>query len=406
MSDSQEFAALHRLASADAVAYMHDRGWVTQTFSWQDLWQDEHAAQFTVSRLARADLLADVHRLISESVAGELGRTDFLSDAKALLAEAGWWGEKDVLDPLTGEVVRTRFDPARLKLILDTNVRGAHAAGQWARIQRTKGSHPYLRYVTARDDKVRPAHRMWDNLTLPVDDAFWHAHFPPNGWRCRCRVVSMKKSEYEGGVAPGGSPLRKGAPKWSVREWVNRRTGAIERLPLGIDPGFGYNVGRAREEALKNVVRDKGEALPAALAGGVLSDLAKGPVFARWMVAPAGHWPLARLPTADAEALGARGRVALLSAETMSKQAAQYPDLDAADYAAAQSVIDGATIKVSDGRDLIYLREEATDSEGGQVMVVKTALNDGRLFITSLRRLSRQDASRDTEVSLLLRKVM
>lgn len=266
MSDAQAFAALHKLTPEAAVRYLAGRSELTQTYSWQDLWQEEHATQFTISRLARADLLADVQRMISATVAGNMGRRDFGRDAKALLAEAGWWGEKEVLDPLTGRMVTTRFDPARLKLILDTNVRSAYAAGQWERLQRSKRSHPYLRYVTARDGRVRPAHQAWDNVTLPVDDGFWHTHFPPNGWRCRCRVVAVSQRDYERGTTPTGQPMRKQALDLGTREWVNQRSGVVERVPVGIDPGFGYNVGRARAASLSRLVQDKLAALPPPLA--------------------------------------------------------------------------------------------------------------------------------------------
>jgi hypothetical protein len=44
------------------------------------------------------------------------------------LSQAGWWGEKEMLDPATGEKVKTAFTPARLHLIYDTNTRQAAAA--------------------------------------------------------------------------------------------------------------------------------------------------------------------------------------------------------------------------------------------------------------------------------------
>lgn len=404
MTEAQAFARLHRLTPAGAVAYLTARGQVTQTFSWQDLWQDEHALQFTVSRLARADLLADLQRMIGESVAGDMSRRDFARDARALLTDAGWWGDKEVLDPVTGRMVATRFDPARLKLIFDTNTRQAYAAGQWERIQKTKRTMPYLRYVTSRDDRVREAHRNWDNVTLPVDDAFWRTHMPPNGWRCRCRVVAVNLRDYERGTTPTGAPMRKYQPALGEREWVNQRTGSVERVPLGIDPGFGYNAGLARAAAMHKTVQEKGEALPAALASGMLSDQARGAAFAAWLQEPKGMWPLARLPIEDAELLQAKARVAVLSDATAIKQKREHPEIAAAEYAELQAVVNLATAKVLDGNSLIYVREPATEVAAGYVLVVKATREKGELFITSFRRLSRLEAQRDAEVARLLRK--
>ncbi len=56
-SAAQAFAALQKLSPTEAVDYLQRRNQVTNTYGWQDLWQEEHAQQFTVSRLARADLM-------------------------------------------------------------------------------------------------------------------------------------------------------------------------------------------------------------------------------------------------------------------------------------------------------------------------------------------------------------
>ncbi len=254
---AQEFARLQALQPAEAVAYLQGRGQLAVTYGWQDLWQDEHARQFTISRLTRADLLQAISDKITASVKGDLSRRDFMRDARAALQEAGWWGQQEVIEPDTGEILQTKFDPSRLKLIYDTNTRQAYAAGQWERLQRTKRTHPYLRYITKRDERVREAHRAWDNVTLPIDDGFWSTHYPPNGWRCRCRVVAVSQAEFDKGVTPTGAAMVKDTPDVVMRPWENRRTGETLQVPVGVDPGFGYNAGAARQRALGQLVQDK-----------------------------------------------------------------------------------------------------------------------------------------------------
>ena len=79
--------------------------------------------------------------------------------------------------------------------------------------------------------------------------------------------------------------------------------------------------------------------------------------------------------------------------------------MTAAEYAMAQSVIDGATAKVSDtARSMVYIREEVSEEQGGHVLVVKATQTGNGLWVTSYRRLSRKDAERDAEVSRLLAK--
>lgn len=188
-----------------------------------------------------------------------MGRRDFMRGIEDILVSEGWWGEKVVTDPATGEKLITRFDPARLKLIYDVNTRQAYAAGLWRRIERNKATSPYIRYITKRDERVRASHRGWDNLTLPVDHPFWNTHYPPNSWRCRCRAMSMSQADYEKGLAPDGRHLSKDEPDIQWTEWVNKKTGAVERVPAGIDPGFGYNPGKSamRDDNLGKIVKSK-----------------------------------------------------------------------------------------------------------------------------------------------------
>lgn len=252
-----EFARLFALKPEAAVAYLKQRGKLTETFDWRDLWQDEHAQQFTVSRLARLDLLKAIQDGITQSVEGDLSRRDWTRDIKALLTKEGWWGEKEVLDPVTGKLVKTTFDPARLKLIYDTNTNMAYSAGLWERIERNKRTSPYIRYITKRDERVRITHRAWDNLALPVDHPFWNTHFPPNGWRCRCRAMSMSQAQYDDWKAKGR--IKTEALPIVTRRWVDKRSGEIHQIPVGIDPGFNYNPGKAgiRAANIQQQVRTK-----------------------------------------------------------------------------------------------------------------------------------------------------
>ena len=279
MSAATEFAELQKLQPKEAVALLQARGKLTTTYAWQDVWQAEHGVQFTVSRMARLDLLQAIYDAILKAVEGDLSRRDWMQDVEQLLTDSGWWGFKAVTDPADGEIKLTKFDPARLKLIFDTNTRQAYATGLWERVERSKAMLPYVRYITRGDDRVRPAHQAWDNLTLPVDDDFWKTHWPPNGWRSRCRVMSMTKADYKRGYTldrPGAEtnpnaplvrkPLNTVAPPDERREYVNPRTGEVLQVPVGVDPGFAYNPGQARQQALDAQVEGKLKAANPALA--------------------------------------------------------------------------------------------------------------------------------------------
>ena len=219
-----------------------------------------------MSRLASVDLLAELRQMIIDSVEGDLSRTDFMRDARAALARKGWWGLNEVDDPVTGETVTTRFNPTRLKLIFDTNVRQAAVAGQWDRAQDTKRLFPYLRYVTLADEKVRDSHAAWHNLVLPVDDPWWNTHMPQNAYRCRCYVRQVSRREYERGTTPTGQRMDKTKPPEKLREWENPRTGEVLQVPEGVHPAFVGNPGKDRAAALQRAQADKLRAVPADLA--------------------------------------------------------------------------------------------------------------------------------------------
>jgi len=275
MTPAQAFAALRRLTPEGALAWLRERGQITQTWSWADLQAEEHALQFTVSRLASVDLLAELRQMIIDSVEGDLSRTDFIRDARSALARKGWWGLNEVEDPVTGETVTTRFNPTRLKLIYDTNVRQAAVAGQWDRAQQTKRLFPYLRYVTLADEKVRESHAAWHNLVLPVDDPFWQTHMPQNAYRCRCYVRQVSQREYDRGTTPTGRAMNKTAPPERLTEWENPRTGEIINVPQGVHPAFVGNPGRDRAAALQRAQAEKLRAVPPALSAAARALLAR-----------------------------------------------------------------------------------------------------------------------------------
>jgi len=58
-----------------------------------------------------------------------------------------------------------------------------------------KDSRSYWQYEAVMDGRTRPAHAAMNGKVLPADSPFWKRNFPPNGFNCRCTVVSVSKSE-------------------------------------------------------------------------------------------------------------------------------------------------------------------------------------------------------------------
>lgn len=97
----------------------------------------------------------------------------------------------------------------------------AEMAAKWNDFE-TDGDRYNLQYRTANDGKVRPGHKVLHNVTLPVNDPFWDEFFPPNGWRCRCTVVQVRKGKYP--VSDSNTAIQQGreATSRTGRDGVNK----------------------------------------------------------------------------------------------------------------------------------------------------------------------------------------
>lgn len=77
-------------------------------------------------------------------------------------------------------------------------VASATQGSRWIDIENSSDTHPFLEYVTARDEHVREEHRGLDGLVFRYDDPFYRQYYPPNGWGpCRCTTRKRTEREYE-----------------------------------------------------------------------------------------------------------------------------------------------------------------------------------------------------------------
>jgi SPP1 gp7 family putative phage head morphogenesis protein len=248
---------LEPLPPAEAIRFFEDKGY-TPSFAWQDVWQQEHARGFTVAKMMRHDLLETVRRSLDKALREGTPFATWAKDLMPTLQAEGWWGRQEMRDPLTGEIRDVQLgSPHRLRTIFDTNLRTARAAGRWERIERNAERRPYLRYSAIQDARTRPEHAAWHGLIRRWDDPIWETLYPPNGWNCRCLVQQYGERDLARKGWSVTSDREAGAIRQQTREWVNRRTGEILEIQDGVDPGFGYNVGRAHMRALTPAPLDR-----------------------------------------------------------------------------------------------------------------------------------------------------
>lgn len=198
------------------------------TAMWTDLWQEEHSASFAVAGATNKALVSDFHDAVNKAIANGTTLEDFRKDFDNIVADYGW-------DYNGGRNWRSR-------IIFDTNMSTAYAAGRWQQIQQVKAQRPYLRYVHLEGQAhPRPEHASWHNTVLPVDDPWWLTHYPPNGWNCHCTVESLNDRDLD----RYGLSVSDSAPASPmVAATVNTASGTRTiMVPQGIDPGFAYRPG-------------------------------------------------------------------------------------------------------------------------------------------------------------------
>lgn len=248
--------AAFNVPSQDAAEYFRAKG-LRPSFNFADMMGEEHATAFTVAKMMDMDLLLDVQKSLDEAISNGVLFRDWAEDIIPMLQEKGWWGRKEMRDPITGKVIVAQLgSPRRLETIFRTNLQTAYSAGKWQQIMDQADIAPYLMYDAVDDFRTRAQHKAWDNKVLPVTDKFWQSHYPPNGWGCRCGVIQLSDDDLEElGLQVDPSPRIKFGP------WTNPRTGRTEQVPVGIDPGFNYNAGKARFEYLNRLAQQKAGSL-------------------------------------------------------------------------------------------------------------------------------------------------
>jgi hypothetical protein len=94
------------------------------------------------------------------------------------------------------------------------------------------------------------------------------------------------------------------------RKVVNNRTGDVQLVPVGIDPGWQRNPGKLRRQAAEGLLRDRLEAAPEAVVRAAVQDIATSWAAERVLKGTSpGAVPVAVLPDGLPEAAGVKARV-------------------------------------------------------------------------------------------------
>ncbi|QPC44507.1 hypothetical protein HW532_18480 [Kaustia mangrovi] len=350
-------------------------------FSWLDVWGEEHGYAFTVAKAVEEDVLTSFRGSIERAIAKGQGFESWKAGIQTELSKLGWWGRRTVVDPETGERSVVDFSkPRRLKTIFWSNMRAARAAGQWERIQRTKAALPYLLYVRTTSLEPRQEHLQWAGIVRPVDDPIWDRLFTPNGWGCKCAIRQISRREA----------MRRGISDpitLETRPFRNRRTGEVTHVPVGIDPGWQTNPGKARARTLLRKTVETLEAAGPDRARDQIRDLWAGPLPAVVTKLPERvHMPVAVAPRLAGD-LDARGSLVVVSNDTAVTKTAKHK-FDLGRVGLIQEIIDRGRI-VADVHQATA-RNLYLEIDGKLWFLAIGRSSTGHLFVRTLHPTSRR----------------
>lgn len=229
------------------------------TDAWTDILHEMHDHAFVVAGANRLDMVADFRDAIDRAITSGETLEQFRKRFDMIVEKYGW-------DYVGGRNWRSR-------VIYETNLRQSYNAGRYAQLQALRSTRPYWRYRHADGEKYpRPLHQAWNGLVLSADDPWWDAHFPANGWGCKCYVEALNGRD----LAKLGKDGPDAAPPVDMQHVTIGKNGPTPRtieVPAGVDPGFGYTPGKSAFEQLVGSALDKAVQLPADLSAAMIEPI-------------------------------------------------------------------------------------------------------------------------------------
>ena len=196
MPGSLDLALAFNLPPERAVEYFQSRG-LRVASDWQAAAHAVRSGRFAVAGVMKAQVLDDIQASLQKSLSSGTTYADWLRDLKPKLQAQGWLGRWPH-DPATGEIQPGKgLTPRHLETVFRTNLQSAYMAGRLKGMVEASDSHPYWQYIAILDSRTRPAHRALNGRVFRWDDPIWSVIYPPNGYRCRCRVRPLSQADME-----------------------------------------------------------------------------------------------------------------------------------------------------------------------------------------------------------------
>lgn len=169
-----------QLEFTEALRFLEGKKPVTKE-EFEALSDAARAKAFTVSGYTAAAVLEKFLKEMEAAVSEGSTLEQFRSSMNTFLERNGYAG----------------VDPWNAGNIFRTNIQTAYNAGHYKRMSspELKKARPYWKYLTAGDSKVRESHAQMEGRVYRAEDPIWDVWYPPNGYKCRCTVISMTEEQ-------------------------------------------------------------------------------------------------------------------------------------------------------------------------------------------------------------------
>jgi len=255
-----------------AIKFLKSKG-VKFSWDWHEIWQDAHIRSFTVAKVMKEDILADIREMVQKSLDEGLTLQQFKKELEPKLKDKGWWGIiSGTPDEVREELLKRNLikdkslilegdesvtvqlgSPWRLKTIYRTNIQTSYMAGRYKEQIDNTDDRPYWQYVAVMDSRTRPSHAQLNGRVFRYDDPFWDSFYPPNGWGCRCRVRALSEEnlkdrnlEIDSSKGYLSEETRVVSRKTGKKKSVAVYTDSLTEHKISPDVGWSYNPGKLK----------------------------------------------------------------------------------------------------------------------------------------------------------------
>ena len=133
-----------------------------------DLTDQLRSEAFTVSRVAKMDIIKDIHEAVQSAIDEGETLSGFRSRLQDIVQSKGWGG----------------LEPWHEETVFRTNIQTAYSVGHEQEVEGMEDAFPYAQYVAIDDDRVRDEHLALNGKIFPVNHPFWNTWTVPNGYNC------------------------------------------------------------------------------------------------------------------------------------------------------------------------------------------------------------------------------